>query len=235
MAHVTIAGVWLDVSIEEGYDLQADITDSPVESGADITTHVRVRPEEVTIKGIISNHPIEEPQSHLDGARVDPTAMEIEGEPALLELPILGVVPGLQQVEAIAGAFGGSIASKRILPLSGLRFTGQFDRVQMVKDALRAAIHAAQTVQVITGMHSYPAMLLSGLHIERSADTGDALHFTVTATAARIVNSETGVEVPDPVHERSKSKRNAGKVNAQAVTDAASLPRRSGLAKLAGL
>jgi hypothetical protein len=49
----------LDASIQEGHMIQGDVTDHPVETGADVVDHYRVKPRTITIDGIITNTPIE--------------------------------------------------------------------------------------------------------------------------------------------------------------------------------
>lgn len=48
----------LEATLEEGHAGTAETTDHPVEDGADITDHIRRKPEELTLKGIVSNRPI---------------------------------------------------------------------------------------------------------------------------------------------------------------------------------
>lgn len=48
----------LDAAISEAHSGTNEVTDHPVEDGADITDHVRVKPDTVTIEGIISNTPV---------------------------------------------------------------------------------------------------------------------------------------------------------------------------------
>ena len=47
-----------DASIEESHEADVDVTEFPVEEGADITDHLRPRPERITINGIVSNTPL---------------------------------------------------------------------------------------------------------------------------------------------------------------------------------
>lgn len=48
----------IDVVLSESHSADADATDHPVEQGVNITDHVRVKPETLTIEGLISNTPI---------------------------------------------------------------------------------------------------------------------------------------------------------------------------------
>ncbi len=53
-----IAGFELDVAVEEMHTLEADVTEHPVEKGADVTDHIRSRPISVQVVGIVSDTPI---------------------------------------------------------------------------------------------------------------------------------------------------------------------------------
>lgn len=55
---VKIAEIEVDVSIAESHETDCDITENPVESGANITDHVQVKPAKLTIEGLISDTPI---------------------------------------------------------------------------------------------------------------------------------------------------------------------------------
>jgi hypothetical protein len=54
---VTIASIELDASINEEHRTQVDSTDSPVEQGVDITDHLRKKPDQITIEGVVTDHP----------------------------------------------------------------------------------------------------------------------------------------------------------------------------------
>lgn len=47
-----------DASITENFNKTAQVTDHPVEDGADVTDHIRRLPEEIEIRGWVSNDPI---------------------------------------------------------------------------------------------------------------------------------------------------------------------------------
>jgi hypothetical protein len=62
--HLTINGIWIDVSLRETHGISAELTQHAVEEGADITDHVRAMPTRLTLEGVVSNQPIELPGSH---------------------------------------------------------------------------------------------------------------------------------------------------------------------------
>ena len=51
-------GLMVDGAISESYSYNNDITDHPVENGSAIQDHIRTKPQEITITGIISDDPI---------------------------------------------------------------------------------------------------------------------------------------------------------------------------------
>lgn len=50
--------VILDASVNEQHTKTNQITEHPVEVGANIADHIRREPERITIRGIVSNHPL---------------------------------------------------------------------------------------------------------------------------------------------------------------------------------
>lgn len=53
-----IGVVQLDASVQEQHSKAVEVPLHPVEAGADISDHVRPLPEELTINGVVSNHPV---------------------------------------------------------------------------------------------------------------------------------------------------------------------------------
>ena len=48
----------LDASISESHTGEVEVTEHPIERGADITDHARPKPDRVTIEGLVSNTPL---------------------------------------------------------------------------------------------------------------------------------------------------------------------------------
>lgn len=53
-----IGGFELDASVNETHSFESEVTDHPVEKGADVTDHVRARPIMLMIEGVVSDSPI---------------------------------------------------------------------------------------------------------------------------------------------------------------------------------
>lgn len=70
----------LDVSVTEQHQMQVDVTEHPVESGASLVDHVRPKPEVLTLRGLVTNTP-----NNVDPDNPDPTNAERAGR-ALAQL-----------------------------------------------------------------------------------------------------------------------------------------------------
>jgi len=53
-----IGAVELDVSIDETHTAANEITQHPIEKGADITDHIRRQPNRLSIRGLVTDHPL---------------------------------------------------------------------------------------------------------------------------------------------------------------------------------
>lgn len=58
-----IGEIVLDASISEQHSSTSEVPEHPVEKGAAFTDHVREKPDQLTIEGLISNHPLTETQA----------------------------------------------------------------------------------------------------------------------------------------------------------------------------
>jgi hypothetical protein len=54
----TIDSLTLDASLSENHQTDVEVTDHPVEQGADVTDHRRRKPDSLTLEGIVSNYPL---------------------------------------------------------------------------------------------------------------------------------------------------------------------------------
>lgn len=235
--HAWIDEIWLDVSVRESHGLSAEVTEHPVESGADVADHIRPKQRTVTIEGIISNTPIEVPQSHMDGAAEDPSPITIEGEPSFgnVDTPVGEVnIPGSGQLAAVAGVVGIQLASKREFAAQALHFSQEFDRVGAVHLDLESIILTSKRITIVTTLTIYENVALTDLNIERDGRTGNALRFTATGRELRIVSSDT-VDVPNPVDSRASKPRPRGKQLTVEAAEGESGGVKSALASMAGL
>jgi hypothetical protein len=238
--HAEIGDIWIDVSVRESHEATADVTRHPVEEGADITDHIRPEPRTITIDGIVTNHPIEVPLSHVGTAREDSSGVSltvanaspprvsphdqvIKGEPSA---GLFSVLPGVDQAVALLGALKLEVRSKVDLSMelnhlnqlattslnaNALHFTQPFDRVGAVQDALQRIMDESLLVTIVTGLAIYQQVALSSLSMERSAQVGpNVLKFTASGIVIKVVSSQIA-KVPDPLKARGKPAVSQGK------------------------
>lgn len=234
ITHLTIATAWIDVSVREVHGLTAEATHNPVEEGADVTDHVRLMPRTLQIEGLVTNHPIALPGSHMDGAKLDKRGFTISGEPSL---GMMGFIPGAGQTASLVRTFtGNDLGKRRQYQVNGVAWTKEFDRVRAVDAALCAVVEARKPVQIVTGLRVYEAVVLTDYSVMREAgSSGPVLKFGCTGEVIRVVKSGTAlVGKPDPVNARSKPKVNQGNqstaANPPAVNDsiASKIKERNG-------
>lgn len=65
MTRAAIGSVELDASVSEVHTADAEITEHPVEAGANISDHIRQKPDTLTMEGLVSNTPLPAPSSDL--------------------------------------------------------------------------------------------------------------------------------------------------------------------------
>jgi hypothetical protein len=81
---VTIAAIELDASLQEEHTTTVDMTDSPVEpsssntAGTDITDHMRKKPDQVKIVGIVTNYPLSQDPTPSTQTVTDPNGNEFQ-------------------------------------------------------------------------------------------------------------------------------------------------------------
>lgn len=54
-----IGGISIDATISDEHTSACDLTENPVEEGANVTDHVQLKPVELTIEGVISDTPLD--------------------------------------------------------------------------------------------------------------------------------------------------------------------------------
>ena len=134
-----IGSLVVDASISETHQIENEVTEHPVEMGANIIDHFRPKPRQFTIEGMITNTPLPTPGQP---SAADPTRS------------------------------GNAYAT-----LLQLR-------------------ESATLINVITGLGSYPSMLIRTITIPRDAKTGNTLRFSAQLIEVRTVALET-VTIPE--------------------------------------
>lgn len=203
LANGQIQSIEFDAVIRDTHEASAEITDHPVERGADVSDHVRKNLDSVTLEVVVSNEPIRQPGSQMEGVTSGQAGLEIR-EPAPFGLGLV-------------------VAKANVLV-----FDGEFDRVRTVHEELLRLMNEGVVVGILTSLREYENMLLRRVSPIREAATGDSLRATVEAREIIIVESEV-VDVPDPEETRGRGDRNRGRRN-NSDTDADTEERNQSIA-----
>ena len=144
-SRASIGSITIDASISEDHVSTAELTENPVEDGGDITDHVRIKPLELTIEGVISDTPV--------------------------TFSVINNISGI--INTVTSIFGNTSRS--------VDAYNELIKLQQSRDPFK----------VVTGLKVYENMILTELSIPRTAQTGNAIHFSATMRQIQIAKSET--------------------------------------------
>ncbi len=149
----------IDVTSSEGYELTAEVTEHPVETGSAITDHVRPNNGMVTLEGLITNTPVVVPRTQLAGRTRAPQNVDLRigGETVRVSL---------QEWSA---------------PLDRVR------ECDALLAALVAAGTPVRLTASLRG--TIDALVITRYKVDRTADTGKSLPVTLEMKRLRVVNT----------------------------------------------
>lgn len=135
----------IDAALSEDHDLEAAVTEFPVEEGAAVTDHVRLKPRTVTIKGIVTNTPIGAVADFRGGSNLLPT------EEALVVLEAIYEAKEEVTIETSLKTYDRMVLEKLSIPRDGstgdaLMFTATFRQVT-IESNKRVVIRAVPIAQ----------------------------------------------------------------------------------------
>jgi hypothetical protein len=190
VTHLQIAGIWIDVSISEQHGSSAEVTRHPIEDGADVTDHVRILPDTISIEGLVTNQPLEAPGSHSNDAvalesgsqlmtgdgqpiieqrELGTTSTQITGEPMVPGY--LGIVPGVSQINAILRSLGADLTPRRRFNMTTPRRSPQsvaYQSVALRFDRTFDRVRAVHDALRATFEARQPVQIVTALRIYES-------------------------------------------------------------------
>lgn len=191
-----------DAVTRDVHESTAEITEHPIEEGANISDHVRPNLDTVELQAIVSNHPIREPRTQMDGVIGAQGELEITG---VRSPPFVGALGAAARV--VLGGAPVVLAKANVL-----LFDGEVDRVRTVYDELLRLKNSGTVIGILTSLRNYDNMLIRRISPIREAASGNSLFVTVEATEVNIVSSEVA-DAPDPEETRGGVNQNTGQQN----------------------
>lgn len=164
--HFAIGTFTLDVVTEEQFQKTWTKSESAVETGARVSDHRVINPNEIMIRGTVVNY---EPSEYL--------ADEFPVVAGLLDtipLPI-GITAVTDQVRAAVNKYGSSIKEvKRVVMATVMNdASATDDRITRIKKTLEQIADGDGLIEVLTSTGVYKSMQISGVSVTRSR-SGDA-------------------------------------------------------------
>lgn len=161
----------VDATVSEVPTYELEPTDHPIEDGADITDHLKIKPVSLKIDGVISETPLT-----LSAALSSLTTTAGSAGGGLIG----GFKGGLGQTAAAAGA--SKIGAKI--------FGNSSSPVTLARQQMRDLILKKKVFRIVTKYEAFDNMVLTSLSFTRDNTTGGSIKFSATARQITIVSSE---------------------------------------------
>ena len=197
--------VSVDATTTESYQLTASITQNPVGAGATLSDHIHIRPQKLTIEGIITDKPLEVLQAVAQvpvRALLSSTARGLLGK-------ILG---GYEKHLAVAGT--GLIQEKIIAPLLGTRATRKDVARLYWNNVLKARFNSKEPFSIRSEVGLIENCFFTSITWNRQQKHGDALFFNAIIQEVQTVQSDV---VITPRFQQAQKKKGLGKINPRVI------------------
>lgn len=222
------ASIYLDATIKEGFDAPMEVTQHPVDRAVDISDHIILRPQKLTISGKISETPFS-------------GSAQLAGIASTVASTI-----GQNLGGALGGALGTAAASKTLAGLlkpKSIRGDETIDEEADFREQnnlpsensrLRDAVaeflairNAKLPVTIITGLRQYENYVLSAFKVTRDQSTGQSINVDLEFSEFNVAQAES-VRMPIPKTPKALKKVDQGRKNGNEVS-----PKRASLLKQA--
>jgi hypothetical protein len=205
---------------------QAKLTDHVVETGAVVTDHIVIQPEELTLELVVTQTPmggagfssvrstIDVAGRKLDSATVDITVRKSQFQPGgflLLTSGVRAAVGALFGGEELPSKFNGSITreTSSTVQFTAIQATAPVDRVNDAHETLIDIMNTGLLVTVSFKGRLYVDYLLKEVELTQGPGESGMGRFRVMARAFRTVQA-TQVSLPDPADFRALPKVQKG-------------------------
>ncbi len=159
---VVLDTITVDATLSEEHSTEVDVTEHPIEDGANVTDHIRPQLKLLKIDGIISN-----------------TSLGLTGPLA----DALGIASLATGVTLPTGAIGGVVDL--------IKTGGLLNRAQAAFQQLQELADRGQPIIIHTPLRDYASMAIKSLNIVRDPALGDGIRFLAVCREIRTVSSKT--------------------------------------------
>lgn len=189
---ILIDGFEIDAAVNEEHAFESDVTAHPVESGADVTDHVRARPISVTIEGVVSDTPFSD-LAHRRGDSGPPS------DDALARLLLLREEREPVTIRTSLREYENMVLESLSIPRSGttgaaLRFSASFREIRLVTSE-RTTVHVdlpRAKKKVNLGTKPAPESATAVINYNGKQVTMDPAYFTPSPSVTSSSSTLTG-------------------------------------------
>jgi len=172
----------VDATLQEQHSAEVDITENPVEVGANLTDHQRPKPVVVTIDGVVTNTPI------------DSGAFGLVQAAAQALTPVVGFAKS-------AAAAGAALVGQATGNVTPTRAQEAFSRLNYIRNN-------GLLLVIKTPLKTYYNMAMQSLNVVRDPRTGDALRFL--AVFKEIITAQSKTVFTQPMADSAQSPLDTG-------------------------
>lgn len=194
--------VSFDLTISEGHEATAEVTEHPVETGSNISDHIRTNPESLNLELYVTDTPITDLGGRGGISTVEITIPTYEAPLA----PTPGALFRLagDAIGAVVDAITGGPAPIRAQVLS---FPEPFDRVKEIHTTLLDLWLRKVPSSVVTSTKTYDSMALTSVSLPRTEPGGAT--FSLSLKQIRTVTTGS-VKAPKPAEKRGTPAQSKG-------------------------
>lgn len=191
-----------DVDNQETHDLQTEVTEYPVEDGADVADNARDQLESFTLEAYI-------------GEKVLPFNVDVFERVQLKTIELqIPERPLVASASALVGAAIGALTGGPP-PVRAQMYTLDLarSRKKVALELVNEARKKRRLLRILTSMKDYENMLITGINVTRSPSDGDGATFTMVFKEVHFVESEI-TSAPKPSEPIGATKKSSGSKNA---------------------
>ena len=209
--------IYFDCVLTEQVTRDAEITEFPVEVGANISDHYRVKLNEVRLEVFVSQEPLD---YILDGGDpIHPEGQGFWGAQSIVTKPYPSQSVGAGVAKAILNPVG-SVTSlvgaqfdsfqRPVVFTPVLQWAAPFDSLQNLLEKLDAIRSAAGLVDIYTKSAVYQSFALAQIITHRDKETGSGTRVSLEFKSIVTVSTQQVAWEPTPVKPKDKKPVNKG-------------------------
>ena len=197
--------VVFDAVVNEDHAMSATVTEHPIEDGSIISDHVIQQPDQLTLRGIVSNSPINLVDSYAVTGRDD-------------VLYTAETVGSVKTLDTMGGPLTGQPQTSKLPAIYLFNKDSSASRANAAYAIMKEKLKKAIPLTIKTGLDTYTDMIVTDIKSSRDAMTADSWMPSITfKKIVRVQTKEVKLKVQKKGQPRNSStkKENKGAITPQ--------------------